>query len=373
VCRSGSGVIERSSLQHHEPTSGYDAHPVCEIFCYRDDDAHSVMDTGVAMSSILQTLQQLDGHEFEHFIADLWSRRGWSTDVTAQSGDKGIDVIATKAFPYPKKVLIQTKRYRDTNSVSGPELQKYASLKQRENVDEVVIITTSGFTNQADIIADDFNIKLIDGETLQRLVGEMAAEDLVATYADGTEIPDGPYTENIGAFESTSPTTIVAECELFRAELVGYEWVTSSDPAVRKPSEFDGPFFAFEFTNLVEYDLSLHPWEDFTVYDDRGRTYTQAMRFSRNSYFPGDWQVKQPILPAAGTAKVAFYVDGVAGDVSKIRFRNNTHLLLDDYDRESDDFSAEDLLRKVEWVMYPAEERTPDVPDLPPELAAVVK
>ncbi|MDF9746173.1 restriction endonuclease [Natrinema salsiterrestre] len=330
------------------------------------------MDTGAAMSSILQTLQQLDGHEFERFIADLWSRRGWSTEVTTQSGDKGIDVIATKAFPYPKKSLIQTKRYRDSNSVSGPELQKYASLKQRENVDEVVIITTSGFTNQADVIADDFNIKLIDGETLQRLVGEMAAEDLVATYADGNEISDRAYTGTISAFESTPPTTIVAECDLFRAELVGYEWVTSSDPAVRRPSEFDGPFFAFEFTNLVDYDLSLHPWEDFTVSDDRGRTYTQAMRFSRNSYFPGDWQVKQPIIPAAGNAKFAFYVDGVAGDVSGVRFRNNTHLLLDDYDRESDEFSTADLLRKVEWMMYLSDERKAEIPDLPPELAAAV-
>ncbi|RKD88945.1 restriction endonuclease [Halopiger aswanensis] len=331
------------------------------------------MGTGGSATSILQLLQQLDGHEFEHFIADLWARRGWNADVTSQSSDKGIDVVATKAFPYPKKVLIQTKRYRDTNSVSGPELQKYASLKQRENVDEVVVITTSEFTNQADVIADDFNIKLIDGKTLQRLVGEMSAEDLVATYADGAEIQNHPYTECISAFEAPSSTTIVAECELFRATLVGYEWVTSSDPAVRKPTEFDGPFFAFEFTNLVDYDLSVHPWEDFTVYDDRGRSYTQEMRFSRNSYFPGDWQVKQPTIPASGTAKFAFYVADVAGDVSRIRFRNNTHLLLDDYDRESDEFSTEDLLRKVEWTMYLSEEQKAAVPDLPAKLAAAVK
>lgn len=330
------------------------------------------MGQGRPATSIRHLLQQLDGHEFEHFIADLWARRGWNTDVTSQSSDKGIDVVATKAFPYPKKVLIQTKRYRGTNSVSGPELQKYASLKQRENVDEVVVITTSEFTNQAEVIADDFNIKLIDGKTLQRLVGEMSAEDVVATYADGTEIQHHSYTERISEFGSPSQTAIVAECDLFRAELVGYEWVTSSDPAVRKPTEFDGPFFAFEFTNLVDYDLTLHPWEDFTVYDDHGRSYTQEMRFSKNSYFPGDWQVKQPIIPASGTAKFAFYVADVASDVSKIRFRNNTHLLLDDYDRGSDEFSTADLLRKVEWMIFLSEERKTNVPDLPPELAAAV-
>ncbi|WP_245550151.1 hypothetical protein [Halopiger xanaduensis] len=205
------------------------------------------------------------------------------------------------------------------------------------------------------------------------MVGEMSAEDLVATYADGDEIQNHPYTESISTFESQSQTTIVAECELFRADLVGYEWVTSSDPAVQKPTAFDGPFFAFEFTNLVDYDLSLHPWEDFTVYDDRGRSYTQEMRFSRNSYFPGEWQVKQPVIPASGTAKFAFYVGDVESDVSKIRFRNNTHLLLDDYDRESDEFSREDLLQKVEWMMYLSEERKADVPNLPPELADAVK
>ncbi|NGM70645.1 restriction endonuclease [Natronolimnobius sp. AArcel1] len=330
------------------------------------------MDTGVTKSTILHYLQQIDGHEFEHFIADLWSRRGWDTNVTSQSGDKGIDVVATKTFPYPKKTLIQTKRYRDSNSVSGPELQKYASLKQRENVDEVVIITTSGFTDQAEDIADDFNIKLISGETLQRLVREMAAEDLVATYADGAEIPDQPYTETISDFEPARPPTIVAECDLFRASLVGYEWVTSSDPAVETPAEFDGPFFAFELTNLVDHDLRLHPWEDFTVYDDRGQKYTQGMRFSKNRYFPGDWQVKQPRIPAGGTAKFAFYVGGVSGSVSRIRFQNNTHLLLEEYDRESDGLSRADLLQKVSWMMYLSAEEKEALPGLPSELAAAV-
>ncbi|NGM71109.1 restriction endonuclease [Natronolimnobius sp. AArcel1] len=331
------------------------------------------MDTGLPKSAISRPLQQLDGHEFEHFVADLWSRRGWDTEVTSQSSDKGIDVVARKTFPYPKKLLIQAKRYAETNAVSGPELQTYASLKQRENVDEVVVVTTSGFTNQAETIADDFNIKLVDGETLERLVREMGAEDLVAAYADGIDISSHSYTESISAFDSSEPTTVVAECDLFRATLVGYEWVTSSDPDVIEPTEFDGPCFAFELTNLVEYDLVLHPWEDFTVYDDTGQSYTQSLGFSRNSYFPGDWQVAQPRIPASGTAQFAFYVDGVDSAVSRVRFRNTTHLLLEEYDREADGLSRADLLRKVEWMLYLSEAQKDALPGLPPELAAAVK
>lgn len=132
---------------------------------------------------VVATLMDLKPVRFERFIADLWSQRGWETKVTDESNDRGIDVIATKSFPYKKKKFIQAKRYKKGNNVSGPEIQKYASLKQRDGVDEVVVVTTSGFTKQAIGLCDEFNIKPVNGEQLVEVIDATSSEDLVREHA----------------------------------------------------------------------------------------------------------------------------------------------------------------------------------------------
>jgi HJR/Mrr/RecB family endonuclease len=47
-------------------------------------------------SEILEELRSYSPTEFEEFVADLWSARGWDVRRTKQTGDKGIDVIAKK-------------------------------------------------------------------------------------------------------------------------------------------------------------------------------------------------------------------------------------------------------------------------------------
>lgn len=109
--------------------------------------------------------------EFERLIAELWSKQGWRTQVTQEIGDRGIDVVATKNNPVSEKHLIQVKRYGENNSVGSPDVQQYASLRQQEDsVDAVVIVTSSQFTTQAKEVADDLNVKLVDGNELCELI-----------------------------------------------------------------------------------------------------------------------------------------------------------------------------------------------------------
>lgn len=115
--------------------------------------------------------------EFEYHVADLWEEQGWNTEITSSTADKGIDVIARKNDIYPEKTLIQAKKYEPGNKVTSSEVQQYSSLKQQENeVDEVIIITTSSFTSNAKARARDLNVKLIDGDGLSKL-REMYMED----------------------------------------------------------------------------------------------------------------------------------------------------------------------------------------------------
>lgn len=108
--------------------------------------------------------------EFEQFVAEVWSAQGWQTQVTTPQGDRGIDIVATRETPVPEKHLIQVKRYASNNTVGSPDVQQYASLKQQQpNVDVVTIVTSGQFSAQAEDIANDLNVKLVNGEALYNL------------------------------------------------------------------------------------------------------------------------------------------------------------------------------------------------------------
>ena len=128
--------------------------------------------------SSFDQIKSLKPQEFEDYVAELWSKKGWDTKVTKSSQDKGIDIIAEKNDIYSKKTLIQVKRYSEDNKVTSKQIQQYSSLKyQEENVDEVIIVTTSSFTSNARQLAKKLNVKLIDGEKLANIVRKTDDED----------------------------------------------------------------------------------------------------------------------------------------------------------------------------------------------------
>ena len=130
-------------------------------------------------------LQQMDPYDFEHFVADLWTRMGWQTEVSTAAMDKGVDVTARKQHPYEQTTLIQAKRYGPNTTVGSPDIQQYASLGQQYNgVDKVVVVTTNEFTGQARDLAERLNVKLINGDDLVSLVVEHDAIDLVDDYLE---------------------------------------------------------------------------------------------------------------------------------------------------------------------------------------------
>lgn len=148
-------------------------------------------------TDIKTRLQKLDNYDFEHLIADLWTDQGWETRVLQASNDRGIDVEARRADPFEQKHLIQAKRYSEGNNVGSEEVQQYSSLQhQKENVDAVVIVTTSGFTHQAKDVAADLNLKLINGDNLAQIIREQDALDIVDKYASSADTGPSQNTDN---------------------------------------------------------------------------------------------------------------------------------------------------------------------------------
>jgi HJR/Mrr/RecB family endonuclease len=119
---------------------------------------------------------------FEHFLADLYEERGWTTHLTKESGDDGVDVIATRDDYYPQKRVIQAKHGQDEPRLSRRTVQQYAYLHHKDDVDEVILATIGTFTQAARDSARTANIKLLDLETLIELIRDTAPADAVEEF-----------------------------------------------------------------------------------------------------------------------------------------------------------------------------------------------
>ncbi|WIV67370.1 restriction endonuclease [Natrialbaceae archaeon AArc-T1-2] len=162
----------------------------------------------------------MDPYDFEHFVADLWHRMGWQTEVSTAAMDKGVDITARKQHPYEQTTLIQAKRYGPNTTVGSPDIQQYASLGQQYNgVDKVVVVTTNEFTGQARDLAERLNVKLINGDDLVSLIVENDALDLVDDYlefvttVESESVSEQPQQQADETQSEATETTTTAEPE----------------------------------------------------------------------------------------------------------------------------------------------------------------
>lgn len=195
--RSLRNLLENADSSSQQSPTGSQQSPTSSQAATTDASTQELLnnpnipDHGETVDSPAQLqaiLQQMDPYEFEQFVADLWRKMGWDTEVSTAAGDKGVDVIARKSMPYEQLLLIQAKRYGPNTTVGSPDIQQYASLRhQFEHVDKVLIVTTNEFTQQARETATNLNVKLINGHQLVELIDEHEALDLVAEYLDFIE------------------------------------------------------------------------------------------------------------------------------------------------------------------------------------------
>ncbi len=113
-------------------------------------------------------LEEMEGHEFERFCAELLERRGFEeVEVTKGSGDYGIDILAEKeGVTY----AIQCKRYTAPVGVKAIQ-EAYAG---RDYYDRMVgaVMTNQYFTTSAVEAAKKLKILLWDGGYLEEMLSE---------------------------------------------------------------------------------------------------------------------------------------------------------------------------------------------------------
>lgn len=170
-------------------------------------------------NSIKKALTNIDPYDFETLVAKIWKKHGWDTTVTSGAQDRGIDVIARQKKPILVTVAIQAKAYNRDNKVSSSDVRTYRTLyDQEDGVNAVVIATTSQFTDQAEKLAEDLDISLLDIDDITRLVASidiMTFSSIVSPIDPNKyDLIDIPYTSSKGGCPECSTPGSLWEAEI---------------------------------------------------------------------------------------------------------------------------------------------------------------
>lgn len=215
---NGSLYLEVKGVEEIEPK---------EIDWEDEEFLSGLVKESFEIKDIESFLEALDPLKFEKLIAYIFEEAGWRTELTQGSGDKGIDVIARKKFPVKQKYLIQAKYYnKETTSVSPDEVQQYNSLKEQEpNVDQVLLITTSSYTLQAEELAEMLDIKILDRDDVLHMLNSLEEhrDQGVIEVQKGEDEDEGDFDLGNISTEPTEEDTRVEEIKSTIEELGGPE------------------------------------------------------------------------------------------------------------------------------------------------------
>jgi restriction endonuclease Mrr len=161
-------------LGMHPPDEFYEAQS-------REDrwiDDHCVEDQA-AVGDELCDILSLSGRDFEQLIVGLLSRMGFKAELTAPTGDGGVDVVATLDKPITGgRYLIQCKRYGSDNTIGAPAVRDFYGAVTADRAVKGIFITTSDFTVQARQFAEKAGVELVNLAGLKKLLTEYSLPSL---------------------------------------------------------------------------------------------------------------------------------------------------------------------------------------------------
>lgn len=110
-------------------------------------------------------IDSMDGIEFEHYLADLLRKRGFTDVKLTEKYDLGVDIIARKnGLTWG----IQAKCYSGTVKAAAVR-QAYTALP-RYKCDRAMVITNSTYSRPAQLLASDTKSVLVDRSALMEWV-----------------------------------------------------------------------------------------------------------------------------------------------------------------------------------------------------------
>ncbi|MEI3442220.1 MAG: restriction endonuclease [Bacteroides uniformis] len=150
----------------------------CDLIVMEDkfkiayDKKNEIYKKRMSLNKKIDELLELTPREFEEYVGTLYKKIGFYSEVTQYSNDKGVDVIL---FKDSAKYVIQCKRYRGT--VGSPDIQKFIGAIEHAKADKGIFVTTGVFSSEAEKMAYEHPIELVDKIKLLKLIQSVSNED----------------------------------------------------------------------------------------------------------------------------------------------------------------------------------------------------
>lgn len=136
----------------------------------------------ILLSSSITDIDLMEGYMFEDYLKILFFYLGYRVEVTQKSRDYGADLVLINP-QNNKKIIVQAKRYN--KPVGSKAVQEIFTAKIHYGADYAWVVTNNTFTPQAEQLAKENQIRLIDRTELVELYTKVCGQ-LQLQLSDGT-------------------------------------------------------------------------------------------------------------------------------------------------------------------------------------------
>jgi restriction system protein len=120
----------------------------------------------IDLNKKVASLSELSPREFEEYITELYKLLGYEkVTLTPQMNDKGVDILMEKNG---KRYAIQCKRHKGI--IGSPAIQSFLGAMQHAEVSHGFFVTTSTFSLEAEKMASQHPIELVDATKLAQMI-----------------------------------------------------------------------------------------------------------------------------------------------------------------------------------------------------------
>ncbi len=115
----------------------------------------------------VQTIDKMNGFQFEMFLKVLFEKMGYNVELTKRSGDQGADLVLVK---FGKKTVVQAKQY--SKKVSNTAVQEITAAINHYSAQVGMVVTSNEFTPGAIELAHSCGIRLVNRTKLSEWIKE---------------------------------------------------------------------------------------------------------------------------------------------------------------------------------------------------------
>lgn len=134
----------------------------------------------------------MDGYMFEDYLRILLFYMGYKVEQTKKSRDYGADLLLTD-ISTNAKIVVQAKRY--SKPVGSSAVQEISASKLHYKAAEAWVITNNTFTPQAELLAKENQVRLIDRTELKEMYTSVCNEFAEQGASSGVDDNNQSFTQ----------------------------------------------------------------------------------------------------------------------------------------------------------------------------------